>query len=139
MPGTFVDTAGWGHLVDPTQAFHMQAASLYRQARQQGSRLVTTNYILTELVALLTSPVRLPRPRVIEFISSLKASPYVDIIHVDAQLDSQAWDLLVERPDKEWSLVDCASFVVMRQAGIAEALTTDRHFEQAGFVRLLKT
>jgi predicted nucleic acid-binding protein len=138
MPGTFVDTSGWGHLVDPTQAFHSQAASLYRQARQQGARLVTTNYILTELVALLTSPVRLPRARVIEFISSLKASPYVDIIHIDAQLDSQAWDLLVERPDKEWSLVDCASFVVMRQAGIAEALTTDRHFEQAGFVRLLK-
>ena len=138
MPGTFVDTSGWGHLVDPTQAFHGQAATLYRQARQQGSRLVTTNYILTELVALLTSPARVPRARVIEFISGLKTSPYVDIIHVDAQLDSQAWDMLVDRPDKEWSLVDCASFVAMRQAGIAEALTTDRHFEQAGFVRLLK-
>jgi uncharacterized protein len=138
MPGTFVDTSGWGHLVDPTQAFHSQAAALYRQARQQGSRLVTTNYILTELVALLTSPVRVPRANVIEFISGLKSSPYVNIIHVDAQLDSQAWDLLVERPDKEWSLVDCASFVVMRQAGIVEALTTDHHFEQAGFVRLLK-
>jgi predicted nucleic acid-binding protein len=37
-----------------------------------------------------------------------------------------------------WSLVDCASFVVMRQQGIVEALTTDHHFEQAGFVRLLK-
>jgi uncharacterized protein len=139
MSGTFVDTSGWGHLVDPTQAFHSEAAALYRRARQQGSRLVTTNYILTELVALLTSPVRVPRPRVIEFITGLKSSPYVDIIHVDAQLDSQAWDLLVQRPDKEWSLVDCASFVVMRQAGLTEALTTDRHFEQAGFVRLLKT
>jgi predicted nucleic acid-binding protein len=79
-----------------------------------------------------------PRASVIEFISGLKNSPYVDIIHVDAQLDSQAWDLLVERSDKEWSLVDCTSFVVMRRAGIVEALTTDRHFEQAGFVRLLK-
>jgi uncharacterized protein len=138
MPGTFVDTSGWGHLVDPTQVFHSQAATLYRQARQQGSRLVTTNYILTELVALLTSPVRIPRTRVIEFISGLKTSPYLDIIHVDAQLDSQAWLMLVDRPDKEWSLVDCASFVVMRQVGITEALTTDRHFEQAGFVRLLK-
>lgn len=138
MPSTFVDTAGWGHIVDPTQEFHGWAASLYRQARQQRARLVTTNYILTELVALLTNPVRLPRPKVIDFISSLKSSPHVEIVHVDAHLDSQAWDLLVERPDKEWSLVDCASFVVMRQAGITEALTTDRHFEQAGFVRLLK-
>jgi len=139
MPAIFVDTAGWGHLVDPTQEFHGQAASIYREARQQGSRFVTTNYILAELVALLTSPVRAPRAKIIGFISGLKSSPYVDIVHVDAMLDSQAWQLLVERPDKEWSLVDCASFVVMRLAGLAEALTTDHHFEQAGFVRLLKS
>lgn len=139
MPAIFVDTAGWGHLVDPTQEFHSQAASLYREGRRQGSRFVTTNYILTELVALLTSPVRVPRAKIIGFISGLKSSPYVDIVHVDAMLDSQAWQLLVERSDKEWSLVDCASFVVMRQAGLAEALTTDHHFEQAGFVRLLKS
>lgn len=42
------------------------------------------------------------------------------------------------RTDKNWSLVDCASFVVMRKHGILEALTADHHFEQAGFVRLLK-
>jgi uncharacterized protein len=139
MPAIFVDTAGWGHLVDPTQEFHGQAAGLYREARRQGSRFVTTNYILAELVALLTSPVRVPRAKIIGFISGLKSSPYVDIIHIDAMLDSQAWQLLVERPDKDWSLVDCASFVVMRQAGLVEALTTDHHFEQAGFVRLLKS
>lgn len=139
MPAIFVDTAGWGHLVDPTQDFHRLTASLYRQARQQGSRFVTTNYILAELVALLTSPVRVPRAKVIGFISGLKSSPYIDIVHVDAMLDSQAWQLLVARPDKDWSLVDCASFVVMRQAGLVEALTTDHHFEQAGFVRLLKS
>lgn len=139
MPAIFVDTAGWGHLVDPTQEFHRQAASLYREARRQGSRFVTTNYILTELVALLTNPVRVPSVKLIQFISGLKTSPYVDIVHVDALLDGQAWQLLVERPDKEWSLVDCASFVVMRQIGLVEALTTDHHFEQAGFVRLLKS
>jgi uncharacterized protein len=139
MPAIFVDTAGWGHLVDPTQEFHEQTAGLYREARRQGSRLITTNYILAELVALLTSPVRAPRAKIIGFISGLKSSPYVDIIHIDAMLDSQAWQLLVERPDKDWSLVDCASFVVMRQAGLVEALTTDHHFEQAGFVRLLKS
>jgi predicted nucleic acid-binding protein len=57
---------------------------------------------------------------------------------VDARLDAQAWQLLVDRPDKEWSLVDCASFVVMQNAKLTKALTTDPHFEQAGFVRLLK-
>ena len=48
------------------------------------------------------------------------------------------WQLLKNRQDKEWSLVDCVSFVLMQQRGMTETLTTDRHFDQAGFVRLLK-
>ena len=138
MPSIFGDTSGWGHLIDPSQGFHHQAADLYRRAREDGLRFLTTNYILTELVALLTSPLRTPRPRTIAFVASLKSSPFVDVVHVDAKLDAQAWQLLVDRPDKEWSLVDCASFVVMQRNNLLEALTTDPHFEQAGFVRLLK-
>jgi uncharacterized protein len=68
----------------------------------------------------------------------LKTSPYVEIIHIDASLDAEAWQLLSQRQDKDWSLVDCSSFAVMRQRRILEALTTDHHFEQAGFVCLLK-
>jgi len=90
------------------------------------------------LVALLTEPLRVPRPEIIAFVNGLKTSPYVDIIHVDAALDEQSWRLLTQRQDKEWSLVDCSSFVVMQQRGITESLTTDHHFEQADFVRLLE-
>jgi uncharacterized protein len=93
---------------------------------------------LVELVALLTSPLRIPRPNIVAFIESLKTSPYVEIVHIDASLDAEAWQLLSQRQDKDWSLVDCSSFVVMRQRNILEALTTDHHFEQAGFIRLLK-
>lgn len=138
MPEWFADTSGWGNLFDMTQPYHVQMASLYRTARQQGQRFVTTNYILTELVALLTSPLRVPRPRLIGFVNSVKASPYVEVVYVDAALDQQAWQLLINRQDKEWSLVDCVSFVLMQQRGMYQALTTDHHFEQAGFVRLLK-
>jgi uncharacterized protein len=84
------------------------------------------------------SPLWIPRPKIIAFIEVLKASPYVGIVYVDPTLDAQAWQLFTERSDKEWNLVDCASFVVMRQRGIIEAFTTDHHFEQAGFVCLLK-
>ena len=138
MTDIFVDTAGWGHLVDPTQSQHLQAAALYRTGKRQGRKFITTNYILTELVALLTSPLRIPRPTVIAFINSLKTSPHVEIVHVDPTLDEQAWQLLSQRQDKEWSLVDCASFVLMKERGLLEAFTTDEHFEQAGFIRLLK-
>jgi uncharacterized protein len=56
-------------------------------------------YILAELVALLTSPLRIPRPRVIDFITGIKNSPHIQIIHVDSTLDLQAWELLTQRPD----------------------------------------
>lgn len=138
MAELFADTSGWGHLVAPTQPFHALAANIYRTARKQGRKIVTTNYILAELVALLTSPLRIPRPHVVTLINGLKNSPFVEVVHVDLALDADAWNLLRNRQDKEWSLVDCASFVLMQQRSITEALTTDHHFEQAGFVRLLK-
>lgn len=138
LPELFADTSGWGHLLDATQPHHALASNLYRSTRQQGRRIVTTNYVLLELVSLLTSPLRIPRPTVIALIDGLKASPVVEVLHIDSATDADAWQLLRQRPDKDWSLVDCASFVVMRRRGILEALTTDHHFEQAGFVRLLK-
>jgi uncharacterized protein len=138
MADLFVDTAGWGHLVDPSQEHHVQAAAIYRTARQQQRGIITTNYILTELVALLTSPLRIPRPQIVAFINGLKMSSYIEIVHVSPTLDVQAWQLLTQRQDKTWSLVDCSSFVIMQERGIIEALTTDHHFEQAGFIKLLK-
>jgi predicted nucleic acid-binding protein len=138
MSRLFVDTSGWGNLVDRSQAFHSLAATFYRLARQQNHEIVTTNYVLTELVALLTSPLKLPRSQIITFVQSLKKSTYIDIVHIDVETDTHAWQLLMSREDKNWSLVDCSSFIVMQQRNMTEALTNDHHFEQAGFVRLLK-
>ena len=134
----FVDTSGWGNLVDKSQPYHQLMVQLYREAKQQKRRLITSNYVITEVVALLTSPLRIPRPKIISFVNSLKQSPYIDIIHIDQEKDDDAWILLASREDKEWSLVDCSSFIIMKERGILEALTNDIHFEQAGFIRLLK-
>ena len=139
MSDIFVDTSGWAELIDPSLKHHTLAAKIYRQARQQHRQLITSNYIITELVALLTSPLRIPRKQTIEFINSLKNSPSVEIVHINATLDTQTWQLLIQREDKNWSLVDCSSFMIMRQRHLMEALTTDHHFEQAGFIRLLKS
>lgn len=138
MNSLFADTSGWGSLIDATQKHHVLAAAIYRNVRQQQARLITTNYIITELAALMSSPLRLPRPSIIAFLEGLKTSPYIEVIHVDQTLDEQAWRLYQQRTDKDWSLVDCASFVLMKERSITQALTTDHHFEQAGFVRLLK-
>ncbi len=138
MPHLFADTSGWGSLADRAEPFHAQAAQIYRAKRQHGNKVVTTNYVLAELVALLTSPLQLGRPTLVSFVEKIKASSYVEVVHIDAATDHSAWQLLRSRLDKEWSMVDCASFIVMHQRGLLEALTTDHHFEQAGFVRLLK-
>jgi predicted nucleic acid-binding protein len=134
----FIDTAGWAVLFVRTEPQHTQASALFRQWKRQGQRLVTTNYVLTELVSLLISPLCVPRPAQFRYIDTIRATPYVEIVHVDPAVDAASWALLKSRPDKEWSLVDAVSFIVMQERGITKALTTDHHFEQAGFMRLLK-
>lgn len=132
----FVDTAGWGAYVDEREQDHQAVVDTLQNAARQGRRLVTTNYVLAELVALLTSHMHFPRARVLTAIDAIRASSLLDIVHVSQTIDDEAWALLKARPDKEWSLVDAASFVVMRQHGMTDAITTDHHFDQAGFVRL---
>ncbi len=138
MSEIFGDTAGWANLVDPRQPFHALATQIYNDIKQQRGLVVTTNYVLAELVSLLFFRLRLPHSTIVGFINDLKASPIVKIVHIDPILDAEAWELFQRHPDKTWSLVDCASFVVMQKRGITEALTSDVHFEQAGFIRSLK-
>ena len=133
----FVDTSGWAELVDRTLLFHGLAVAAFDEVWNQGGHLITTNLVLIELTALLTSPLRMPKSQQIQLVGDLQADPSVEVI-----LSIPRWKprpgIFGELPDKEWSLVDCASFVVMQQRQLTEALTTDHHFEQAGFVRLLK-
>ena len=107
------------------------------QWQQQNGRVVTTNYVLSELVALFTSPLRVSRSKILDYIQTIRSMIWGEVVHIDLSLDEAAWQLFGNRLDKKWSLVDCAGFVVMQQRGLTDALTTDRHFEQAGFIRLL--
>jgi len=69
---------------------------------------------------------------------SLQGDANVEIVPLARPLIERAMKLYSERPDKEWGLTDCASFVVMEDRGIREALTADEHFQQAGFRALLR-
>jgi predicted nucleic acid-binding protein len=71
-------------------------------------------------------------------LDSLEQDPQVEIVLLTEELYQQALSLFRDRPDKEWGLIDCVSFVVMQERGITNALTTDEHFEQAGFRILLE-
>lgn len=134
----FVDTSGWAEWADRTLPFHVQAAAIVDEVCQAGGRLITTSLVLAELTALLTRPIRMAKSQQIQLLDDIRSDPLVAVIPFDSPTETAAWSLWRSRPDKEWSLVDCASFVVMQQYLLTEALTTDHHFEQAGFVRMLK-
>ena len=138
MNGLFIDTSGWAAFLVRSEPFHDKATFLLDQARRNQRPIVTTNYVLTELVALLTSPMRVPRREQVRILETLRFASWIHILHIDPEQDAASWRLLGSHHDKKWSLVDCASFIVMRERSIASALTNDRHFEQAGFIRLLK-
>lgn len=138
IPATslFVDTSGWADPVLANTPDHARMEILYKQAIAGGRPLATTNYVITELVALLTARSRASRVQVLSFIARIKQMPQVHIVHIDQAIDTAAWTLLERHSDKEWSLVDAASFVVMRQLALSDAFTSDHHFVQAGFIRL---
>ncbi len=138
MSKVFIDTSGWASLFIPTETYHPKAAACFQRSQQRQQSWITTNYVVAELVALLGSRQRAPRTTLFQYIDSIKLASYVELVHLDAIADSAAWELCKSRPNKAWSLVDCSSFVIMQQMEIQAALTTDHHFEQAGFVRLLK-
>ena len=73
-----------------------------------------------------------------ELLASLESDPSVEILPLSEELYERAFELYRNRPDKEWGITDCISFIVMQDRGLTEALTTDEHFEQAGFKALMR-
>jgi len=137
MTELFIDTSGWASLFDRKQEYHHEAVQLLMTALSDEVGLVTTNAVLIELTALLTSPLKISRRQQIQLLADLRGRTNLRIVFVDPQMEILAWNLWQSRPDKTWPMVDCTSFVVMHDLKLSQSLTTDHHFEQAGFVRLL--
>ena len=130
----FLDTSGLLCFFDERDFRHADASEYIESAKNR----LTTNYVLAELIPLCS--VRgLNRDKTLKFVETLITNSLVTIIWIDESTHFQAFRLLKERNDKNYSLCDAASFVVMRERGITESLTTDKHFEQEGFVKLLRS
>jgi predicted nucleic acid-binding protein len=78
------------------------------------------------------------RQAAVELLESLEQDPSVEIIPLTEELYKQAFELYQQRPDKEWGMTDCISFIVMSERNLQEALTTDKHFQPAGYKALLR-
>ena len=135
MPTTqiFVDTLFVIALINERDQYHERAAGL--ADRFDGQSLVITEAVLLEIGNALARGFKTQAAQVIE--EFLEADD-VTVVRLTPELFARAFQLYKSHQDKQWGLVDCVSFVVMRDAGILSALTFDQHFVQAGFEALLR-
>ena len=98
--------------------------------------VVTTEFVLVEVGNFFCKG----KPRAVfqALIENLRSAKDMEIVPASAGLFAKGFALFTARSDKDWSLTDCTSFAVMQERGLTQALTADHHFEQAGFVALLK-
>jgi predicted nucleic acid-binding protein len=137
MPGNvvFLDTNGWLALLNATDQLHKRADAVWHDLGRRGYSIVSTDWVIAETGNGLART--RARDRFSRVAEGLMKDPRCRIVFITAALLRRALDLYLARGDKQWGLVDCSSFIVMTDEGIVEALTNDRHFDQAGFRPLL--
>ena len=133
MNAVFADTSFYVALFSSSDVHHEKAVRFSAEIHRP---VVVTAFVLLELANALCDS----RSRHIfsQLFPHLISNPNVSIVLASQELLHKGFDLYAQRPDKDWSLTDCTSFVVMQQQGLTDALTSDHHFEQAGFNVLLK-
>lgn len=133
---TFADTGYWIALLAPDDDLHGIAVRL---SQELGSTpLVTSDAVLGEVLTFFSATGATSRRAAADLVRDCLDDASIVTVPVDRELFVEAVQLYEQRPDKEYSLVDCASFVVMRRRGIRAALTPDHHYEQEGFQALMR-
>ena len=133
MSEIFANTFYFVALLSPADQAHERARAV---TSDRPIILVTSAWVLMELANSLSH--RDTRSGFIEMLQALRSDPGAVIVGPDQNWYEAGLNLYISRSDKDWSLTDCISFVVMKERGITDALTGDHHFEQAGFQALLK-
>ena len=132
----FLDTAYAIALSSQEDRWHELALQIADELEEQQTRIVTTQAILLEIGNALSK--RRFRPAAVTLLDALEADLSVEIVPFSPELYRNALDLFRQRPDKDWGLIDCVSFVVMSDRNIVQALTSDEHYLQAGFQALMR-
>lgn len=133
MKTAFADSSFYVALLIARDANHVKSRSV---AQSWNYSVITTEYVLTEVANHLSGSQN-GRAKFGQFLAGLEADPKTLIVESSHSLWKDGVRFYLRRPDKEWSLTDCISFIVMEQHNVSEALAADHHFEQAGFVKLL--
>jgi predicted nucleic acid-binding protein len=130
----FVDASAWIALSDVGDKYHHAAKGALQQLVDDGRIFVTTNLVIAEAYIVVRRTGG--HAQAMRLLGSLRGSPRLAKVHSDAGLESVAEDILEKYVDQGFSLADAVSFAVMRERGIAQAFTFDRHFVTMGFEQL---
>jgi predicted nucleic acid-binding protein len=136
MRTVFADANYWIGLFNPNDDLNTAALTASRGLAK--TRLVTSEMVLAEVLNGLAKYAVL-RKQTAAAVDAIMADPNTEVVPQSALLFRDALALYRQHEDKDWGLTDCSSFVIMGQRGLREALTYDRHFEQAGYVALLRS
>lgn len=134
-PDVFVDTSALYAFVDRNDARHAAACAMVAKLAQRGRQMVATDYVVAETVNLANAR---GGPFVgVRVLDLLEQSAGIRVEWVGAERFGKAKEFFRKHSDHGYSFTDCTSFILMRELRLAEAMTTDRHFAEAGFGVLL--
>jgi hypothetical protein len=124
----FVDTGAFIALTDADDENHKAAASFYRDAKEKGTRFVTTNFVVCETMNYLRA--RISHNIAVLFRENLKKSGFIEIVTVTPFIEDAAFNIFKRYTDKDFNFTDCTSFSIMRSLKLKGAFAFDKHFEQ---------
>jgi uncharacterized protein len=135
MRWIFADTCYWIATINPRDNLHSRTMVVMQSL--QPFRLITSDMVLVEVLNAFGDWGEYIRRAAVAAIQEITADTSTEIVPQTRRLFQEALDLYRQRPDKDWSLTDCASFIIMNKREITEALTNDIHFIQSGYSALI--
>jgi uncharacterized protein len=135
VSAVFADTFYWIALINPGDKYAQEVQRF--DDLLSGGNVYTTEEVIGEVLTFFAADAWL-RIRAVETVREILSDPAVHIIPQSHESFLSGFDLYAARPDKGYSLTDCISMQTMRRAGLTQALTNDRHFEQEGFRALFR-
>ena len=132
----FADSGYWIALITPDDELHEKATAL--QTSLANRRIVTTQLVLNEVLNPRSGTTRQRRQAAVDLVERIDRNSRIFVEPQTPAQFEESFGRFRQRLDKEWSITDCASFLVMERLRIRQALTGDRHFTQAGFFAMLR-
>jgi predicted nucleic acid-binding protein len=125
----FADTSAFYAYLDKRDEHHSEAKQIFFSLLQSSSEIYTSNYAIVETISLVQR--RLGFEAVKGFVDFI--IPFLDVHFVDEELHLQGMETFLNEGKRNLSVVDCTSFVLMKQLELRKVFAFDKHFEEQGF------